>query len=202
MRCCLCGSQTAAKTFPPQFELTPPWNHLTLPGGNSPRRAANSSTNTVRSRASVLHFTALRPAHNDYFRPPPVSCAAPLKDLQGKAGLKAEQFAAALVVFTVFLIYNIFGGSLIVNVVGFVYPATQSVQVLSSGGDNEADLKQWLTYWIVFALFNVLEMATRELASRSTKVACIPKYASTLLSSVRCAGQVQRQSPAPGLRAM
>ena len=89
-----------------------------------------------------------------------MSCAAPLKDLQGKAGLKAEQFAAALVVFTVFLVFIIFGGSLIVNVVGFVYPATQSVQVLSSGGDNEADPKQWLTYWIVFALFNVLEMAT------------------------------------------
>ena len=150
----------SSKDLPSAFELTPPWNHLTLPGCNSPRRAANSSTNTVRSRASVLRFTALRPAHNDYFRAPPVSCAAPLKDLQGKAGLKAEQFAAALVVFTVFLVYCIIGGSLIVNVVGFVYPATQSVQVLSSGGDNEADLKQWLTYWIVFALFNVLEMAT------------------------------------------
>ena len=35
----------------------------------------------------------------------------------------------------------------------------QSVQVLSNSGDNEAELKQWLTYWIVFALFNVLEMA-------------------------------------------
>ena len=106
----------------------------------------------------MLYVAALRHAHViSSVRAP---CTAPLKDLQTKAGLKTEQFAVALVVFAVFLIYTIFGGSLIVNVVGFVYPAIQSVQILSNSGDNEADLIQWLTYWIVFALFNVIEMAT------------------------------------------
>ncbi|KAK7910983.1 Ypt-interacting YIP2 [Apiospora marii] len=53
-----------------------------------------------------------------------------------------------------FIIFNL-GGQLLTNLAGFVIPGYYSMQALFSV--SKADDTQWLTYWVVFAFFTVLE---------------------------------------------
>ena len=46
----------------------------------------------------------------------------------------------------------------ITNIIGFVHPAYYSFYALQTKTDE--DDRQWLTYWIVFAFFNVVESVT------------------------------------------
>ena len=47
------------------------------------------------------------------------------------------------------------GQSYITNVIGVVYPAFMSFRALESDGSD--DDKQWLTYWVCFGAFNILD---------------------------------------------
>jgi len=53
-----------------------------------------------------------------------------------------------------FIVFNL-GGQLLTNFAGFIIPAYYSLQALFSA--SKVDDTQWLTYWVVFAQFTVLE---------------------------------------------
>ncbi|KAI1761349.1 TB2/DP1, HVA22 family-domain-containing protein [Hypoxylon sp. FL1150] len=55
-----------------------------------------------------------------------------------------------------FIVFNL-GGQLLTNFAGFVIPGYYSLAALFS--TTKADDTQWLTYWVVFAFFSVLESA-------------------------------------------
>ena len=59
--------------------------------------------------------------------------------------------------FGLFTLYMVFGyfAQLVCNFVGFVYPAYVSIKALESS--SKEDDTRWLTYWVVFAFFSVLE---------------------------------------------
>jgi len=59
-----------------------------------------------------------------------------------------------LVVF-ILLAFNI-GGELISNLIGFAYPAFASLTAIESATAKD-ETRFWLSYWIVFALLNVIE---------------------------------------------
>jgi len=63
----------------------------------------------------------------------------------------AYGFGAIIILWLVFG----FGGQLVTNTIAFAYPAYSSIKALES--TVKSDDTQWLTYWVVFAFFSVIE---------------------------------------------
>lgn len=78
-----------------------------------------------------------------------------LELIEGKTNVKRVYIVKAIL--GVFALYMIFGhfAALVCNLIGFVYPAYASIHALESR--NKDDDTKWLTYWVVFANFSVVE---------------------------------------------
>lgn len=57
-----------------------------------------------------------------------------------------------------FLVWGV-GARFVANLVGFIYPLYQSFHSLKDGKADETD-SQWLTYWVVYAVFTLIESLT------------------------------------------
>uniref|UniRef100_A0A915PL82 Receptor expression-enhancing protein n=1 Tax=Setaria digitata TaxID=48799 RepID=A0A915PL82_9BILA len=67
-------------------------------------------------------------------------------------------------------LYLVFGSlaELLCDIIGFVYPAYVSIKTIEAS--HKGDDAQWLTYWVIFALFDILEYFSE------TFVAYFPLY--------------------------
>jgi len=88
---------------------------------------------------------------------PAITLYDKLQEVETKTGHSKVYFflAAVVVVFGSVLLLG--GSKLIVDLVGFVYPAYMSFKSIDSGSDDT----QWLTYWVVFSSFSILETSLR-----------------------------------------
>ncbi|OJJ64875.1 hypothetical protein ASPSYDRAFT_138787 [Aspergillus sydowii CBS 593.65] len=59
-------------------------------------------------------------------------------------------------IYTFLVFFNI-AGQLLVNLAGFILPTYYSLNALFTSG--KSDDTQWLTYWVVYAFFTVIESA-------------------------------------------
>ena len=74
--------------------------------------------------------------------------------MEAKTGYPKAIFFLAGVLLLGVLLTVIGGIKLIVDLVGFVYPAYMSFKSMDSGNN---DVTQWLTYWVVFSFFSIVE---------------------------------------------
>merc|ERR1711865_1182005 len=78
-----------------------------------------------------------------------------MQTLQEKSGVKKLYIAAGISLFVVIFILFGFGAGLLCNFVGFVYPAYASFKSLETQSTN--DDRVWLTYWVVYSCFSLIE---------------------------------------------
>jgi len=69
--------------------------------------------------------------------------------------IKPRYFILGTGAFIVILLYLEIGAGFICNLVGFVYPSYASFRAIES--PQKDDDVQWLTYWVVYGVFNLLE---------------------------------------------
>jgi len=78
-----------------------------------------------------------------------------LELVEKKTNVKRTYIVKGLIgVFSIYMIVGHFA-ALVCNAVGFIYPAYASIHAIES--HNTTDDTKWLTYWVVFAMFSVLE---------------------------------------------
>jgi receptor expression-enhancing protein 5/6 len=77
------------------------------------------------------------------------------EQLEAKTGCKRLYFALGFFGFLVLYIIFGYGGGLICNLVGFVLPAYKSIKAIES--ECKEDDTQWLTYWVVYGAFMIVE---------------------------------------------
>ncbi|KAF5282547.1 hypothetical protein FQA39_LY04954 [Lamprigera yunnana] len=63
-------------------------------------------------------------------------------------------FLVTMLLIGLWLVFG-FAGQLVCNSIGFVYPAYVSIRAIESPSKN--DDTKWLTYWVVFSIFSVVE---------------------------------------------
>ncbi|KAM7202770.1 protein yop-1 [Naviculisporaceae sp. PSN 640] len=78
-----------------------------------------------------------------------------LNNLEKSTSVPKAYAVIGLVTLYFFLIVFNLGGQLLTNVAGFVIPGYYSLEALFTA--NKTDDTQWLTYWVVFSLFTVIE---------------------------------------------
>ncbi|KAJ3169589.1 hypothetical protein HDU88_000780 [Geranomyces variabilis] len=75
--------------------------------------------------------------------------------LEQKTGLPKTYLVGGVGAFAAVLVFLNIWGQLLVNLLGFTYPAYASFKAIES--PSKLDDTQWLTYWVVFGFLSTLE---------------------------------------------
>ncbi len=78
--------------------------------------------------------------------------------IEEKTHVNVEYFAIGLALVLAALLFSGFKAKMVANSIGFLYPVYATVVAIES--TNKEDDTQWLTYWVVFALFSTIENFT------------------------------------------
>eukprot|EP00743_Colponemidia_sp_Colp-15_P000805 GILK01000888.1.p1 GENE.GILK01000888.1~~GILK01000888.1.p1 ORF type:complete len:207 (-),score=45.42 GILK01000888.1:242-862(-) len=78
-----------------------------------------------------------------------------LKKIGDAIGVEPSYIAGAAAAIVLLFVFFGIGGGLICNLIGFLYPAYASFKAIETV--QQDDDKQWLTYWVVYAAFNLVE---------------------------------------------
>lgn len=81
-----------------------------------------------------------------------------LDDLQQRLGVARRYLSLGIAaLLTSFVLFGL-GQSLLCTAVGVLYPAYQSMKALEARPLLQESMVQWLTYWVCYSLFSVIEV--------------------------------------------
>ena len=146
---------------------------LVLQRGRSLAIVAIGSTNAslgglVLQRGRSLWTASSQPTHLTRTLSPLLHHTDRLRDLEKKTGQPKAYIFFGVVFLIVSVFYSLGGFKLISDVMAFIYPAYMSFKAIES--PDPVDDTQWLTYWVVFSLFSIVENVA------SFLIAWIPFY--------------------------
>jgi len=78
--------------------------------------------------------------------------------VEAKTGVKRIHLVGGLIAFIILYLIVGYGGQFLANFIGFLYPAYCSVKAIET--KEKDDDTKWLTYWVVYATFSLLEFFT------------------------------------------
>lgn len=81
-----------------------------------------------------------------------------LAQLEERTKVERIYFVYGFVAFTALYLLIGFGSTFLCNFIGFLYPAYASIKAIES--KEKDDDTQWLTYWVVYATFSLVEFFT------------------------------------------
>jgi len=81
-----------------------------------------------------------------------------VKSIEEKTKVRPAHIALGVVALLVLFVLFGVGQNALCNLIGFAYPVYASFKAVKT--DDKADDKQWLTYWIVFGFFGLIESFT------------------------------------------
>ena len=81
-----------------------------------------------------------------------------VKKLSAQVGVEPVALAGGVSLFVVLFTYFIFGAGLLCNLIGFFYPVYASLKAIES--EEKEDDTRWLIYWVIYAMFTILETFT------------------------------------------
>jgi receptor expression-enhancing protein 5/6 len=81
-----------------------------------------------------------------------------LELVEKKSGVQRIYIAIGMISFTALWLLVGYGAQFLANFIGFVYPAYCSIKAIESTDKNDDTV--WLTYWVVYAFFSLLEFFT------------------------------------------
>jgi len=77
----------------------------------------------------------------------------PLTKLHDKTKLDKAYIVIILALLPLFISFFFGWGEFIIDLIGFVYPVYGSIKAIEAKGEET----QWLTYWLLFGLFKIVE---------------------------------------------
>jgi receptor expression-enhancing protein 5/6 len=99
-----------------------------------------------------MEFVKERVAHlNRYAEKIP-----PLVELSNKTHVEPGYFLGGAILLSALVILFTMGGTILTAVITVVYPGFKSIKALETK-DTDDDDSVWLTYWVVFGLFTLLD---------------------------------------------
>lgn len=81
-------------------------------------------------------------------------CNEQLQLLQNKTGIRGVYVLIFIIISVLFVLFG-FMERLITNLVGTLYPAFKTIKSIEEKSNED---KQWLSYWIIFGIFTIIDM--------------------------------------------
>lgn len=78
-----------------------------------------------------------------------------IKDLAKQLGIESGVILGGALTVVLLITFLLFGSTILTLVITVLYPAFKSIQALET--EASTDDKEWLTYWIIFGLFTLLD---------------------------------------------